>query len=281
MPNTRNSKIKPEDTKEELVPENLFQFFFNLFWRKQSLSIRCIMLTILLLGIVWISLPDTIKVKVFDSISNYILLVDPEYYYPPVSFDSVVHNINLSEWTPASDRADKNQHYKVTWETIFIARKLQKTVSVVPHRTGTTGEKPEYTSSTHKYKLVKTQKRPGDVIDEQWTVMFIVPNEIPVHKPFEIRLKTIRMGSFTDKKREWANISIEHPTEKVEVKITFPDWKPAQHFDFMIRSLAPNANSVDLQGADSYFFQRNDKVYCHWILKHPRLGFAYKIYWDW
>ena len=214
---------------------------------------------------------------------EYVFDLNPDVvkgaYYPGLSVDENYQLIDLTEWTPAKNASDEKS-CKVTWDYRASVRRIREDVKFFAHRAATTGGTPKFTSETHQieYEVAPEQRTSGPTMTRYNVLLDVEDQELDVL--FELQLRSVRYGGFRDPKTEWAATAVVQPTTEVVFELQFPAEKPASNFRFSKSPRIDNRNYSPITPPKDLIddSQPNKLV---WKSPYPKLGYAYRVDWDW
>lgn len=276
-----NRSPQSERRNESLLarnPENFFQLGLHILnsvgrFRKVLMAVGIAAGACFL---TWSQMPEQGKLLVV----NRLLDRNPAPaagFYPSVDIEESAVNVDLSEWTAVPPGGDRNHFCKVTTLESLTARRIQKSAHDLARRAATTGARPDFYSQTHKLTVqLSDDNRVAGPRMTDYDVLLDISAE-PLGRPFKAELRSIRMGSFSDQNREWTATTILQPTGKVTVKVIFPKWKVGKNLRFTRSDMTDGANYVDVSEPKIVVGENS----IEWTIDQPKLGYAYRIDWDW
>jgi hypothetical protein len=200
---------------------------------------------------------------------------------PTPAFEVVsnVTTFDLTLWKQTTEGQIDRKISKAVTSTELEVRRLRDDVVIFPHRIASTSQiDPEYSSQTHS---VSIEQAFGHMSENMlaWWLVFKVDKE-PLYEPFHLQFNTVAWNSFQGKTKDWAAVSVIHPTRVIRMAIDFPPAKPCTRFELAEyprqerakREEYPNMSSAAISDEGGKFT---------WVITAPKLDFVYRVDWNW
>jgi len=101
-----------------------------------------------------------------------------------------------------------------------------------------------------------------------------------INERFQLELSTKNYGGFSDPDGDWAALDISQPTTTLLFEVRFPASKPPKNLRYTISTLAERRNYQPLEES-KYRAVQHDPCRLDMGIKHPLLGHAYRVDWQW
>jgi hypothetical protein len=270
-------------------PETLLQLALQILsrvggWRSQLLI--AVVLTCGACAFVWSQIPDQTKLSILDH------LVDGSPgnlgVYPSVEIDATTLTYDLSEWTPVPPRGNADQSCKVTTDENLLCRRVRSDALYLGRQAATSGKVPDFTSSTHPVSYHKSSyERIGGPHMAHFNILLNISNE-PPNSQFKAHLRSVRYGAFRDPNSEWAAATVCQPTRALTLEIRFPSTKPGRNLRFSSNAEVDGNNYMSIfplpfgavNSTPSGLYEIGDNT-LKWAIQFPRIGYCYRVDWDW
>jgi len=279
--------------KTDKPPENLFQLLLYLLNKIGGRFGTALIVGIVVCGglfFIWGQIPEQIKLSILsrllsDSSSNTGL-------YPGVEIDKNTLSFDFAEWTPVPPGGDPSNCCKVTTDQVMQVRRVRSDANYLALRAGTSGKPPVFTSLTHQvsYKKSDDQRVSGPAISHYDVLLDI--SKDPVAVPVEASLRSVRYGGFINPS-EWAAVNVFQSTREVTLELHFQENKPAGIPTFSSSIEVDGKNSIRLEpikvdSLDSLpsalplpgAYEIKGNV-IRWTIQFPKIGYCYRIDWNW
>jgi|GEM_PF-4011281 len=281
-----SKNVDPANLPADRPPENLFQLGLRILDRLGRF--RQILIAVLLicgaLAFVWSQIPEQGKLNII----NRILYGSPIVagFYPSVEIEVSKVTHDFTEWMPKPPVGDVSQCCKVTSDEELSVRRLWDDAIYLARRIGTSGRKPDFTSSTHHVSYQEAKGRIGGTQMSHYEVLLDISKE-PLNVPFKGHLRSVRYGGFSDVNHEWAAPPIFQPTRLLIIELQFRSDKVGRNFNFGSSPEIDGGNRMPLYptldkslNSDAGYYEISGNTF-RWTIKYPRVGYSYRVDWDW
>ncbi|HEX8556565.1 MAG TPA: hypothetical protein VF668_00455 [Pyrinomonadaceae bacterium] len=276
----------PANPTADRPPENLLQVVLRILYSLGRLG-QVLLVVLLFCGaalVVWSQIPEQGKLNII----NRVLYGSPIVagYYPSVEIEQSKVKFDFTEWTPKPPAGDAGQCCKVTSDEEMVVRRVQTGAVYLARRVGTSGQKPDFTSSTHQVSYQETSGRIGGTQMSHYE-LFLDISKAPVNVPFKAHLRSVRYRGFSDKDHEWAAPSVFQPTRLLIIELQFSSSKPGRNFKFGSSAEFDGGNKMQLyptlgesqNPGVGYYEISGDTL--RWTIQYPKIGYSYRVDWDW
>jgi hypothetical protein len=278
--------IPPTNLAADRPPENLLQLVLRILNRLGRLGqiLFAVLLICGALAFVWSQIPEQSKLNII----NRILYGSPIVagFYPSVEIEESKVTHDFTEWTPKPPVGDASHCCKVTSDEEMHVRRLWNDAIYLARRIGTSGRKPDFTSITHQVSYQEATGRIGGTQMSHYEVLLDISKE-PLNMPFKAHLRSIRYGGFSDDHHEWAAPPVFQPTRLLIVELHFRSDKIGRNFKFSSAPEFDGGNNMPLYpnvgeslNPDAGYYEISDNTF-RWTIKYPKIGYSYRVDWDW
>ena len=274
---TRRPKVK--DLGKHKAPENLFQLVFQFLNRVGPLRKVLLAIIFVFSGCVflWNLFPDQGKQALVDNLLQRIRRPAP-ISYPGVEIEQQDLRFDLSERVAAQAGANPAECCKVTTDEFLTCRRVQKDAVNLARHAATTGATPTFFSQTHQISVQQaSHERMGGPRMTDYDILLNISGE-PLGRPFTAHLRSVRFGSFRNESTEWAAAAVLQPTRILTIEVRFPGGKPARNFRFTMADESDGSNYVPIDLPPQI---EVGKDIIKWTIASPKLGYTYRLDWDW
>lgn len=276
----------PANLAADRPPENLLQLVLRILDRLGRLG-QILIAVLLICGafaFVWSQIPEQGKLNII----NRILYGSPIVagFYPSVEIEASKVKHDFTDWTPKPPVGDASQCCKVTSDEELNARRVWNDAIYLARRVGTSGRKPDFTSSTHHVSYQETNGRIGGTQMAHYEVLLDISKE-PLNVPFKAHLRSVRYGGFSDDNHEWAAPAVFQPTRLLIIELQFRSDKIGRNFKFGSSAEFDGGNNTPLYptlgeslNPAAGYYEISGNTF-RWTIKYPKIGYSYRVDWDW